>query len=75
MLINPIISQQIVDQVVYKLPEYEGNLEPLIHTLVILVLTMIGLTLFRTTLGYISMVTYVDCGEKLLYGVMGEVYD
>ena len=69
MLINPIISQQIVDQVVYKLPEYEGNLEPLIHTLVILVLTMIGFTLFRTTLRYISMVTYVDCGQKFLYGV------
>ncbi len=75
MLINPIISQQIVDQVVYKLPEYEGNLEPLIHTLVILVLTMIGFTLFRTTLRYISMVTYVDCGQKFLYGVKGELYD
>ncbi len=75
LLINPIISQKIVDDVVYQLPNQPDNLDGLIHTLVVLVSIMIGFTLLRTTVRYVSMVTYESCGQKFLYKVKKELYD
>lgn len=74
-LINPIISQKIVDEVVYQLPKQQDNLKPLIHTLYVLVACMIGFTLLRTTLRYISTVVYENCGQKFLFNIKAELYD
>ncbi len=69
-LINPVITQRIVDEVVMKIPGAE-SIEPLISTLVTLIIVMILFTLLRTALGYLSLVTYEDCAQKFLYRVRG----
>lgn len=74
-LINPIIVQKIVDNVVYQLPNNQDNITPLIHTLLVLVTAMIAFTLFRTGLRYVSIIAYVDCGQKFLYKVKKDLYD
>ncbi|MBS6194059.1 MAG: ABC transporter ATP-binding protein [Clostridiales bacterium] len=74
MLLNPMITQEIVDGVLYKIPEYEGNMEPLIRKLVWLVSLMIGFTVLRTGIRYFSMIGIEDCGQKFLYGTKKKIY-
>ncbi|MGI5959344.1 MAG: ABC transporter ATP-binding protein [Massiliimalia sp.] len=74
-LINPIISQKIVDDVLLKLPEYQNNLQPLIHTLYQLVIAMILFTLLRTTMQYLSIVTYEQVAQKFLFQIKNELFD
>lgn len=74
-LINPIISQKIVDDVLLKLPDHQGNLEPLMHTLYQLVIAMILFTLLRTSLQYLSIVTYENVAQKFLFRIKNELFD
>lgn len=75
-LINPIITQKIVDDVVYELPnQTPDSMDALIQTLIWLVILMIAFTLARTLLRYISNVTYEKCGQKFLYDVKNDLYE
>lgn len=73
-LINPMITREIVDGVLYKIPEYEGNMEPLIRKLEVLVAALIGCTVLRVSIFYFSIVGAEDCGQKFLYGIKKEIY-
>lgn len=68
-LINPIITQKIVDDVVMEIPNHMDNIRPLISTLTALVLVMILFTATRTGLGYLSLTSYERCAQKFLYRV------
>ena len=74
MLLNPMITQRIVDEVLYKIPEFEGNMEPLIEKLIFLVGLMIGCTVLRTGIRYFSMIGVEKCGQKFLYSVKKQIY-
>lgn len=68
-LINPTVTQRIVDDVVMKIPEHLDNMGPLISTLTTLVVVMILFTAARTGLGYLSLTSYEHCAQKFLYRV------
>lgn len=74
MMLNPMITQEIVDGVLYKIPEFEGNMEPLIRKLVWLVSLMIGCTVLRTAIRYFSMIGIEDCGQRFLYEIKKKIY-
>ena len=74
VMLNPVFTQKIVDDVLYQIPSHEGNMEPLIEKLVWLVALMIGCTALRTTMRYFGMVGLEDCGQKFLYSVKKQIY-
>ena len=73
-LVNPIITQMIVDKVLYKIPEYEGNMQPLVERLIWLLSLMVGVTALRTGIRYFSMVGIEDCGQRFLFNVKKQIY-
>lgn len=73
-LVNPIITQMIVDKVLYKIPEYEGNMQPLVERLIWLLILMVGVTALRTGIRYFSMVGIEDCGQRFLFNVKKQIY-
>lgn len=74
VMLNPIFTQKIVDEVLYQIPSHEGNMEPLIEKLVYLVAMMIGFTVLRTIMRYFGMVGLEDCGQKFLYSIKKQIY-
>lgn len=74
MMLNPVFTQMIVDDVLYQMPSHEGNMEPLVQKLIQLVALMIGCTAVRTIMRYIGMVGLEDCGQRFLYSVKKQIY-
>lgn len=74
MLVNPMITQKIVDEVLYRIPESQGKMEPLITKLVWLVILMIACTTARTLIRYFAMVGLEECGQRFLREVKDEIY-
>lgn len=71
---NSLITAQIMDGVFYPLLE-AGTVTPEARShLVGLVALLIGFTLFRTTFGYCSVLTYETCSQKLIFRLRKELY-
>lgn len=73
-LINPILSQRIVDEVVLQLPNYAQDISPLLPRLYQLIAMMIGFTLLRSTMQYFSILGYERSGQKFLYHIKNDLY-
>lgn len=71
---NSIITASIMDTVFTPLLETGHVTEADIHHLWVLVGVLIGFTLFRTTLGYCSVLTYETCSQKLVYKLRKDIY-
>lgn len=74
MLINPMITQRIVDEVLYQIADFQGNMDPLIRHLIMLIILMIVFTGIRTLIRYISIVGIEDCGQLFLVSVKDKIY-
>lgn len=74
-LINPIVTQLVVDEVVKKIPNVEpSQMQGLISTLITLLAIMIVFTFIKSTTIYFSIITYEKCAQDFLYGVRDRVY-
>lgn len=74
-LVNSFLTAQIMDTV-FTPVQKGGSVTPdLWSHLVLLVSVLIGFTLFRTCFGYLSVITYETCSQKLLFKLRRELYD
>lgn len=73
-LINPIISQRIVDEVVLELPNHLDDFSALLPLLYQFIAMMIGFTLLRSTMQYFSILGYEHSGQKFLYHIKNDLY-
>ncbi|WP_322201601.1 ABC transporter ATP-binding protein [Acutalibacter intestini] len=71
---NSFITASIMDTVFKPLQETGLVTEEAIHRLGVLVAVLIGFTLFRTGFGYLSVMTYETCSQKLIYGLRRDLY-
>lgn len=71
---NSIITANIMDTVFKPLQESGAVTGEDISRLVTLVALLIGWTLFRTGFGYLSVMTYETCSQKLIYGLRRDLY-
>lgn len=74
MLINPTIQQKIIDEVIYKIPEYQGRMEPLIDRLLFLMSLMVCFTLVKTLCWRTALVGVEECGQRFLYETKKELF-
>lgn len=74
MLINPNITQKIVDEVIMKLPQYQGNLEPLVQKLIFLLALMVIFTTVRTLTWYTALTGIEECGQQFLYQLKKRIF-
>lgn len=71
---NSMITANIMDTVFYPLQE-SGTVTPEAqHQLAILVAVLVGFVLFRTGFGYLSIMTYETCSQKLIYELRRDLY-
>ena len=71
---NSFITSNIVENVFNRIGE-TGVVQDESFTLLIhLVLLLIGFTLFRTSLSYLSVITYETCSQKLVYKLREFLY-
>ena len=73
-LVNPFLTSQIMDTVFTPVKEGQGATPELWHRLVVLVIILIGFTLFRTCFNYLSVMTYETCSQKLLFKLRRDLY-
>ena len=73
-LVNSFLTAQIMDTV-FTPVQKGGSVTPELWShLVLLVSVLIGFTLFRTSFGYLSVITYETCSQKLLFRLRRELY-
>ena len=71
---NSVITANIMDTVFEPLTETGVVTEQVVQHLMVLVAILIGFTLFRTTFGYCSVMTYETCSQKLIYKLRRDLY-
>ena len=71
---NSMITASIMDTVFRPLQETGTVTKEAVDQLVILVAGLIGFVLFRTGFGYLSIMTYETCSQKLIYGLRRDLY-
>lgn len=71
---NSIIIGQIMDRVFNKIQDGAPITQELIHTLIILVITLIVFNFCRTSFCYLSVITYEICSQKLIYKLRNDLY-
>ncbi len=71
---NSVITANIMDLVFEPLQATGVVTEEIVSQLVVLVAVLIGFTLFRTGFGYLSVMTYESCSQKLIYGLRRDLY-
>lgn len=74
VLVNSIITANIMDLVFKPIQEGAPITDESFHTLLLLVVMLIGFTLFRTSFGYLSVMTYETCSQKLVYKLRRDLY-
>lgn len=73
-LVNSVLTAQIMDTVFTPVRQ-AGSVSPdLWQHLVVLVTALIGFTLFKTCFGYLSVITYEACSQKLLFRLRHDLY-
>ena len=71
---NSMITANIMDTVFYPLQE-TGTVTPeAVRQLGWLVALLIGFVLVRTSFGYLSVMTYENCSQKLIYQLRRDLY-
>lgn len=71
---NSMITATIMDTVFSPL-QAGGAVTPEITShLILLVAVLVGFTLFRTGFGYLSVMTYESCSQKLVYQLRRDLY-
>ena len=71
---NSAITARIMDAIFRPLQESGTVAEDAIRHLVIMVAVLIGFTLFRTGFGYLSIMTYENVSQKLIYDLRRDLY-
>ncbi len=71
---NSMITANIMDTVFRPLQESGTVTEADISRLIFLVALLIGWTLFRTGFGYLSIITYETCSQKLIFELRRDLY-
>lgn len=74
VLVNPIVSQQIIDKVVIGQTQPNGEIVRHINLIVPLGIALIGFTLFRTSLLYLMVTLYEKSSQGLIYRVRNHLY-
>ncbi len=71
---NSMITARIMDTVFYPLQE-SGTVTPeVMHQLIVLVAVLVGFVLFRTGFGYLQIMMYETCSQKLIYELRRDLY-
>lgn len=73
-LINPLITQMIVDQVVMKIPQNKGDMQELIDKLIKLLLLMVMFMAVRTFVWRYAIVGIEECGQRFLYDFKKQMF-
>ncbi len=71
---NSTISAHIMDTIFRPLQESGVVTEDAVRQLIVLVAVLIGFTLFRTGFGYLSIMTYENVSQKLIYDLRRDLY-
>lgn len=71
---NSVITAQIMDTVFSPLAETGIVTEQDIHRLTVLVAILIGWTLLRTGCGYLSVMTYENCSQTVIFELRRDLY-
>lgn len=71
---NSFITSNIVENVFNRIGETGVVQDENFTQLIKLVVLLVGFTLFRTSLNYISVITYETCSQKLVYGLRKFLY-
>ncbi|MCH5352256.1 MAG: ABC transporter ATP-binding protein [Acutalibacter sp.] len=71
---NSVITANIMDTVFSPLQAGGAVTEQIVAHLITLVAILIGFTLFRTGFGYLSIMTYEGCSQKLIYQLRRDLY-
>lgn len=71
---NSLITADIMDTVFKPLAAAGKVTDADVSRLVFLVALLIGFTLFRTGFGYLSVITYETCSQKLIYKLRRDLY-
>lgn len=74
MMIQNLIISEIMDRVFYPLEENPVVTQDIISLLVSLVIFMIAFTFLRTSIFYLSVITYEHCGQSMIYRLRNELY-
>lgn len=74
-LVNPLITRQIVDEVVMKIPGHEANLQPLIDKLIRLVILMVAFMAVRTFVWRFAIIGIENCGQRFLWSFKNRMFD
>lgn len=71
---NSMITARIMDTVFYPLQE-SGTVTPeAMHRLIVLVAVLVGFVLFRTGFGYLQIMMYETCSQKLVFDLRRDLY-
>ena len=71
---NSMITARIMDTGFYPLHE-SGTVTPeVMHQLIVLVAVLVGFVLFRTGFGYLQIMMYETCSQKLIYELRRDLY-
>lgn len=73
-LSNSVITASIMDTVFKPIEQGSPVTQALIHQLIWLVILLVGVTLLRTSLNYLSIITYESCSQKLVYKLRRDLY-
>lgn len=71
---NSVITANIMDTVFEPLQQTGVVTEAAVHRLIVLVVVLIVFTLFRTGFGYLSVITYETCSQKLIFNLRRDLY-
>ena len=71
---NSVITANIMDTVFSPLQAGGSVTDQIIAHLITLVAILIGFTLLRTGFGYLSIMTYEGCSQKLIYQLRRDLY-
>lgn len=71
---NSVITANIMDTVFEPLQQTGVVTEAAVHRLIVLVVVLIVFTLFRTGFGYLSVLTYETCSQKLIFNLRRDLY-
>lgn len=75
MIINPKISQTLIDRVIVGTVDAAGNVVREVEILVPLAMLMIGVTLVRTVLSYISNLLTDVASQGFIYNMRRRIYN
>ena len=74
MMIQNLIISEIMDKVFYPLEENPVVTQDIVSLLVSLVIFLVAFTFLRTSIFYLSVITYEQCSQRMVYKLRNELY-